>query len=102
MIVGVAVNSYDLGDQVRLSAVFTDADGVTVEPTVITVKYSDPTGDVTELTYGVDVAVTQEAAGSYYVDFVPSRAGQWRYRWESSGTVTAAAEGVFQVKRSSF
>jgi len=54
------------------------------------------------LIYGVDVAVTYEAAGSYYVDFVPNRAGQWRYRWESSGAVTAAAEGVFQVKRSSF
>ncbi|HRP25949.1 hypothetical protein [Thauera sp.] len=96
------MNSYDLGDQVRLSAAFTDADGAPVDPTVVTVKYSDPTGDVTDLTYGVDVAVTQEAGGSYYVDFVPDRAGQWRYRWESSGAVTAAAEGSFLVKRSSF
>ena len=96
------MNSYNLGDQVRLSAAFTDADGAPVDPTVVTVKYSDPTGDVTDLTYGVDVAVTQEAGGSYYVDFVPNRAGQWRYRWESSGAVTAAAEGAFLVQRSSF
>lgn len=102
MTVGAAVNSYGLGDQVRLSASFTDAEGAAVDPTVITVRYADPTGAVTTLTYGVDVAVTYEAAGMYYVDFVPDRAGQWRYRWESSGAVTAAAEGVFQVKRSSF
>ncbi len=96
------MNSYDLGDQVRLSAAFTDADGAAVDPTVVTVKYSDPTGSVTDLDYGVDLAVTRTTTGAYYVDFVPHTAGTWRYRWESSGAVTAAAEGEFQVRRSSF
>lgn len=102
MTVGGAVNSYDLGDQVRLSATFTDADGAAVDPTVITVKYADPTGAVTDLTYDVDLAVTRDGDGTYYVDFVPTAAGTWRYRWESTGAVTAAAEGAFQVRRSSF
>lgn len=96
------MNSYDLGDQVRLSATFTDVDGAAVDPTVITVKYAAPDGSVTDLTYGVDLNVTQDATGVFYVDFVPSAAGVWSYRWESSGTVTAAAEGSFMVRRSAF
>ncbi len=96
------MNSYDLGDQVRLSATFTDVDGAAVDPTVITVKWAAPNGAVTDLTYGVDLNVTQEETGVFYVDFVPDAAGTWAYRWESSGTVTAAAEGAFMVRRSAF
>lgn len=96
------MNSYDLGDQVRLSAVFSDADGYAIDPTVITVKYAAPGGSVTDLTYDVDLSVTRDGTGSYYVDFVPTIPGVWAYRWQSSGTITAAAEGQLMVKRSSF
>lgn len=102
MTAGVAVNSYDLGDQVRLTASFTNSDGTAIDPTVITVKYAAPDGSVTDLTYDIDLNVIREADGAYYVDFVPPAAGTWRYRWEASGAVTAAAEGAFQVRRSSF
>lgn len=96
------MNTYDIGDQVRLSVAFTDSDGVAVDPTVITLKYSNPGGTVTTLVYETDAAVTRDATGEFYADIVPTTAGIWRYRWYSSGTVTAAAEGSFSVRRSQF
>lgn len=96
------MNSYDVGDQVRLTVTISDADGRTVDPTVLACLYRDPAGVVTELTYGEDEALTRDDQGSYYVDLVANRPGVWVYRWECSGTVTAATEGQFTVRRSSF
>lgn len=96
------MNTYDIGDQVRLCVTFSDSDGVAVDPTVITLKYATPAGAVTTLVYGTDAAVSREATGEYYADIVPTTAGIWRYRWYSSGTITAAAEGNFSVRRSQF
>lgn len=96
------MNVYDIGDLVRLSVQFNDADSAAVDPTVITVRYADPTGLVTQMTYETDVAVYRADVGAYYVDFIVNRAGTWAYRWQSSGLVTAATEGQFQVRRSAF
>jgi hypothetical protein len=96
------MNAYHVGQQVRVWARFTDIDGYAVDPTVITLKYVDPAGEVTTLTYETNWAVTREDTGEYYAEFVATRAGTWRYRWESSGALTAAAEGQFQVLRSAF
>jgi hypothetical protein len=96
------MNTYDIGDQVRLSVAFTDEDGHAADPTVITVKYADPTGAITTLVYDTDAAVGREETGAYYADLVPDRAGIWRYRWTGSGAITSAAEGSFTVRRSAF
>ena len=96
------MNSYDIGDQVRITVEIADADGRAVDPTVLTCSYRDPAGVVTELTYGEDEAVGRLEQGSYYVDLVANRSGIWPYRWECSGTVTAATEGRFTVRRSEF
>lgn len=96
------MNTYDVGDQVRLAVTFTDEDGNAADPTVITVKYISPLGTVTERTYEDDPAVVRDGTGQYSTDFVANRAGGWHYRWQSSGAITAAAEGQFQVRRSAF
>lgn len=96
------MNSYDIGDQVRLTVAFTDEYGAGVDPTVIICKTVDPDGHVTDWSYGVDEALTRTDTGAYALDFVIDQAGRWAYRWESSGTVTAAAEGQFNVRRSNF
>ncbi len=96
------MNSYDVGDQVRITVDIADADGRAIDPTALTFSYRDPANVVTELTYGEDEAVSRKGLGSYYVDLVANRAGIWPYRWECSGTVTAAVEGRFTVRRSEF
>lgn len=96
------MNIYDIGDQVRISCVFTDDEGVAADPTVVTLTYVGPIGSEIELTYDGENALTRDEAGSYYVDIVPQTAGAWRYRWAGSGAVTAATEGQFEVRRSYF
>ena len=96
------MNTYDAGDQVRISVAIADDEGRATDPTVLSFLYLDPTGALTTLTYGEDEAVGREDAGGYYVDLVPNRPGIWSYRWECSGTVTAAVEGRFTVRRSAF
>lgn len=96
------MNAYDVGDQVRLSVLFSDAAAVATDPTVISVLIGSPVGTVTILSYSDDLAVSREGDGAYYVDIVVDRPGTWSYRWQASGTVTAAAEGRFIVRRSAF
>lgn len=95
------MNIYDTGDQVRIEVRFTDDDGQPADPTVVKLFYAGP-GTETELTYDGVSTIVREGVGSYYVDIVPQMPGTWRYRWQGSGTVTAAGEERFEVRRSMF
>ena len=55
-------NTYDVGDQVRVSAVFKNAAGTDTDPTAVTCKVKTPAGAITTYTYGTDAA-------SYSVSF---------------------------------
>lgn len=96
------MNTYDIGDQVRLEVIFRDEDGVEHDPTAVlcTVKESD--GDTLYYAYGDDPALTRDNTGTYYLDLIATKAGTWSYRWQGSGALTAAAEGSFIVRRSKF
>lgn len=96
------MNAYYPGQQVRVWAQFVAYDETPTDPTVITLKYSDPMGNVTELTFDEDLSLSRVGVGEYYAEFIATRPGTWRYRWQSSGAITAAAEGQFQVLRSAF
>lgn len=96
------MNAYHVGQQVRVWVRFTDMDGYAVDPTIITLKVVDPTGALTTRVYETDAALVRDAEGEYYAEFIAARPGTWRYRWESTGALTAATEGAFQVLRSSF
>ena len=92
--------SYDIGDVVRVTGTFTDADGVATDPTTVTGKYKDPSDNET-----TDSSPTNSATGVYYFDIEIDEAGSWKYRLEGK-TVTpsnqGAAEGSFQVNASNF
>ena len=79
-------NEYDIGDRVRLTATFTDADDVATDPDNVSIFYTDPSGNETE-----DDAPTKSATGIYYTDINLDEAGKWKYR--SEGT---AAGGDYQ------
>lgn len=88
---------YDVGDLARLSAVFTDAAGAAIDPTVVKLAYQPPGGSVTTLTYGTD-PIIKDSAGHYHADLSVTASGAWYYRWYSTGTGQAAEEGVFEVR----
>lgn len=87
---------YDTGDLVRVSAAFKDSTNAAIDPTVVRFKFKRPdTGVVTTYVYGVDGALVKDSAGNYHVDISADAAGEWPYRFESTGTGQAAQEGSF-------
>lgn len=95
------MNSYALGNVVRLTGAFATSAGVAIDPTVVGCQVRAPGGTITSELYGGG-AVQREAAGSYYLDVTPDEGGEWVYRWYSTGTGQAAGQGVFTVEWSVF
>jgi hypothetical protein len=95
-------NEYGLGDLVRITGTFENAAGVDIDPTSVFVKYKDPSGNETSLEFGVDAEVVQDATGIYHVDVDANEAGDWPYRFESTGTGQAGRETEFSIRVSKF
>lgn len=92
-------STYDIGDVVRASVIFTLAAGTTVDPTKVYFAKQTPDGAITNSTYsGATTAVTRSALGHYQKDIVTTAAGLYEYRFWSTGTAQAAEEGWFSVR----
>lgn len=89
---------YDVGDLVRVSGAFTDIDDEDIDPTTVTFKFTDPSGNTTAYVYGTDPEVVNPSKGHYHVDVSLDEAGTWYYRWESGGTGQAAEEDSLVVR----
>jgi uncharacterized protein YfaS (alpha-2-macroglobulin family) len=94
--------TYDKGDSVRCSATFQNSSDAAIDPTTVTFKYKDPSGNLATLIYGTDVTVVKDSTGHYHVDVNADQSGTWHYRFESTGTGQAADEGTFEVAESDF
>lgn len=94
-------NQYYVGSKPRLSADF-KLSGVLTNPTAVTFKARTPSGTVTTYVYGTDAQLVRLATGQYYVDLPVTEQGEWWYRFEGTGTVTAASEAFLVVKESHF
>lgn len=94
------MNTYDVGDTIRLQATFTNSAGTQVDPSSVSLQYKQYRADplsYTTLVYGVN-SIVLAGAGSYYHDFAVSSGGEWRYRWNGTGANQAAVEGQFLVR----
>lgn len=89
------MNTYDIGDKVRLKLVLKDYDGALINGTV-TCAVIDPSAAPTA------PSVTNGGTGIYYAYVDVDEAGTWRYRFESTGAVVSAGEGSFSVRPSFF
>ena len=96
------MNSYDLGNLVRVSATFRDSSNALVDPAVVKCQVRASSGTITTYTYGASPELVREGAGVYWLDVDASAAGEWRYRWFSTGTGQAAAEDLFAIRNSIF
>ena len=96
----MAVNTYDKGDTIRLKAEF-KVSSVYTDPTTIVLKVKSASGVITTYTYAL-AQVTKLSTGIYYKDVSLTDDGIWYYHFEGTGTVAAAGEHQFIVRRSEF
>lgn len=95
------MNTYDIGDDVRLSVAFR-VSNVLTDPTTVICKVKDPNNIVTTYTYGVGSDIVHSSTGNYYVDHPVTIRGTHFVRWEGTGTANGAEESTFFVRESNF
>jgi hypothetical protein len=88
-------HEYDLGDRVRLTAVFT-LDGAAIDPTETVFKVKTPTGVITEYD------AVRDSEGHYHADVDVTESGTHAWRVEGTGAAQTAGESAFVGKRSEF
>jgi hypothetical protein len=102
--------AHDVGDLVRVWAVFRDMSGAQAAPDTVTLVARAPDG--TEATVANTPAAAEDEAaaeaatgealsgvtGVYRGDIAVDQAGAWWYRWQGIGTVSKAGESSFRVK----
>jgi len=92
-------NIYDLGDRVRVSAAFKNAEiQAAIDPDVINLSVRSPAGMVTTYTHGVDANVVKDDVGRYYAMVNANAPGFWFYRWWSAGFGQTAKEKEFKIR----
>lgn len=85
------MNNYQQQCEVALNCTFTDATGVLVDPTAVTVEIRLP--DKTLATYTPD----QLSTGVYSYNLVTTLPGVYSYRFVGTGAVIAANEAKLNV-----
>jgi len=95
----IVATEYDIGNNVRTTAVFKIA-GVPTDADVLRFKYKTPAGVVTTVTYPDQIA--KSATGTYYFVLNLNAIGSWWYRWEATGNLIAAKERRIQVRPTEF
>lgn len=95
------MNSYTLGQMVRLTATFA-VSGANTDPTTVTFKVRAPSGTITTYLYGTDSQLVKSATGVYYVDYTTAAEGIHAWRMAGTGTCVAAEEQRFTVEDSRF
>src|SRR5512146_1523380 len=104
----MAMNVYTLGMLVRIKAAFSHPDtGQPLDPATLKLLTRDPAGVEKEYGYGTDEEVVRVSAGVYHGYVLPDSAGEWTYRWESTGANLwspgqGAEEKTFTVRPSAF
>lgn len=94
------MNTYDVGDKVRITGAWTDPNDsdAAIDPTTVSAAYKNPSGVVLTKVYGSDADVVRSGTGSFYMDISITVSGEYWYRWIGTGTGQAAGESMFGVR----
>lgn len=99
------MNTYQIGDIVRLTGTFRDVNDVLVDPSGVRFMYIKPNTPtaITTKTYLTDIEVVKDSVGIYHLDITITESRRWFYRTEGFGANNAgAAENEFEVEDSRF
>jgi hypothetical protein len=88
--------AYDIGDQRRLQADFTDANETAADPTAITLTILEPDG--TEVTKAIG-DLTSPQTGRWIYDYTITKPGRHVVRWDATATVITAEDTEFYARR---
>lgn len=89
------MNTYEIGDLVRLTGSFANQNGTLTNPTTVTLMVRNPDGTTMMVS-----SLTNSSTGIFYSDYPVSESGLYYYRYAGAGAVTAAIEAQFQVAQS--
>lgn len=88
------------GDLQELKATFRDEDDTLVDPSTVSLKVMDPSGNVDE--YTAVAGLTRESLGVYFTDIELDESGDWHYWWTSTGSGEGAEPGQITVAPTPF
>lgn len=97
----MSITVYHVGDLVRIAAVFKDVNGTATDPTTITLKVKDPSGNTDTYTYAAG-QITKASTGNYHRDISIDETGDWHYEWVSTGSGQGVEPGEFTVEPTHF
>ena len=99
----MTLNLHKRGQIVRISGVFEDSAGIDADPTTVTLKVQDPSGNEDTYVYGGSPDVIfKSSVGNYYADITADEVGDWFYRWIGAGGPEGVDEEQFMVEPSQF
>jgi hypothetical protein len=98
----MGINRYDKGDIVRVFGEFRNLAGALIDPTNLSIKFTNIDGVVTTYIYGTNAELARDSTGIFHADLVANLAGRWYYRWQSTGVGQGGQEGEFVVESGAF
>jgi hypothetical protein len=98
-----SLGTFDIGDQVQVTATFTNLAGALANPTTLTWQVLQPGGTSTTYTE-VSPEVANTSTGIWTLTFVitANDPGRWHVRSRGTAGVKAADEDWLDVRRSAF
>ena len=98
-----SLGTFDIGDQVKATATFTNLAGVLTTPTTVQFQVEDADGLETSYTQA-SPEVANPSTGVWTLTFTitTNAPGRWYVRTRGTAVVLAADEDWFDVKRSVF
>ena len=94
----MAINTYDVGDMITLSALFKNALGAAADPTDVSLKIKTPDGTTTTI---AEISLANSAVGTWTYNYTITQEGKHFYRFTGTGAVVSAEENLFMVRESS-
>lgn len=98
----VQIKCFPWNALVRLTAEFRNTAGALADPDSVRVRTRDPSAIFDVKVSDIDAELVHDGLGLFHYDVAAIESGNWRYRWQGTGAVTAVAEGQFTIAESEF
>lgn len=98
----MSLNPIYVDATVRLVAEFRGFNGISIDPTTITVRHQDPDGVLTTVVYPTGTEWGHPLTGTFTYDVPVPTAGTWLYSFEGTGACDTYGEATFIVNEKGF
>lgn len=92
-----AINTYDIGDVVRLTGVFLNLVNVEQDPDAVSLKVASPS---VTTTYVYPTHIVKDSIANYHMDYLVTERGDFYTLWIAEGAGQATEAGQFVVRAS--